>query len=138
MQFPKLAQDIKIPKLYPEDRFFSSVFRISSSNGQLWTHYDVSIHNALPGSLSNDDGNSNENGKKAIGLDWQNNNYAYMHHAFLYISLLSLHNYDVKLPNFTFCRGHDHNATTVFLVQAFKIIQLLKNLPRFDKLNKME
>lgn len=41
VQFPKLAQDIKIPKLYPEDRFFSSVFRISSSNGQLWTHYDI-------------------------------------------------------------------------------------------------
>ena len=30
------------------------------------------------GSLSNDDddGNGNENGKKAIGLDWQNNNFA--------------------------------------------------------------
>ena len=30
------------------------------------------------GSLSNDDGDSdgNENGKKAIGLDWQNNNFA--------------------------------------------------------------
>ena len=28
------------------------------------------------GSLSNDDGDVNENGKKAIGLDWQNNNFA--------------------------------------------------------------
>ena len=29
------------------------------------------------GSLSNDDGDSdsNENGKKAMGLDWQNNNF---------------------------------------------------------------
>lgn len=42
VQFPSLAQDINIPKLYPEDRFFSSVFRISSAQGQLWTHYDVS------------------------------------------------------------------------------------------------
>ena len=42
VQFPRLAQDINIPKLYPEDRFFSSVFRISSPQGQLWTHYDVS------------------------------------------------------------------------------------------------
>ena len=25
-----------------------------------------------------------------------------MHHAFLYISLSSLHDYDVKIPNFTF------------------------------------
>lgn len=41
VQFPNLAQDIKIPKLYPEDRFFSSVFRISSAQGQLWTHYDI-------------------------------------------------------------------------------------------------
>ena len=51
--------------------------------------------------LSNDDGNSNENSKKAIGLDWQNNNFA---HAllFLYISLPSLHDYDLKMPNFVF------------------------------------
>ena len=28
------------------------------------------------GSLSNDDGDGNENGKKAIGVDWQNNNFA--------------------------------------------------------------
>jgi len=27
-------------------------------------------------SLSNDDGDVNEKGKKAIGLDWQNNNFA--------------------------------------------------------------
>ena len=27
-------------------------------------------------SLSKDDGDGNENGKKAIGLDWQNNNFA--------------------------------------------------------------
>ena len=28
------------------------------------------------GSLSKDDGDGNENGKKAIGLDWRNNNFA--------------------------------------------------------------
>ena len=28
------------------------------------------------GSLSKDDGDVNENDKKAIGLDWQNNNFA--------------------------------------------------------------
>ena len=28
------------------------------------------------GSLSNDDGDGNENCKKAIGLDWQNNKFA--------------------------------------------------------------
>ena len=52
------------------------------------------------GSLSNDDGNINENSKKAKGLDWQNNNFA-CNHPVLYISLPSLHDYDVKMPNFT-------------------------------------
>ena len=28
------------------------------------------------GSLSNDDGDVNDNGKKSIGFDWQNNNFA--------------------------------------------------------------
>ena len=36
-------------------------------------HYSIV---ATLGSLSNDDGDGNENGKKAIGLDWQNNNFA--------------------------------------------------------------
>ena len=53
------------------------------------------------GSLSNNEGNSNEDGKKAIGLDWQNNNIA-REHSFLYIFLPSLHDYHVKVPNFTF------------------------------------
>ena len=40
--------------------------------------------------------------RKAIGLDSQNNNFALTsdHHAFLYISLPSLHEHDVKLPYF--------------------------------------
>ena len=33
-------------------------------------------HVASPGTLSNDDGDIYENGEKAIGLDWQNNNFA--------------------------------------------------------------
>ena len=37
------------------------------------------------GSLSNDDGDGNDNGKKAIGLDWQNNNFAHASH-FFYVS----------------------------------------------------
>ena len=32
--------------------------------------------NTLVGSLSKNDGDGNENGKKAIGLDWRNNNSA--------------------------------------------------------------
>ena len=37
-----------------------------------------------------------------------------MHHAFLYISLLSLHDYDVKLPIFTFCGGREHKTAIFF------------------------
>ena len=34
------------------------------------------------GSLSNDDGDVKENSKKAIGSDWQNNNFARASHLF--------------------------------------------------------
>ena len=41
------------------------------------------------------DGDGNENVKKATGL-MSKTTTLHVHHAFLYISLLSLHNYDVK------------------------------------------
>ena len=37
---------------------------------------EVVLEVVLLGSLSNKDGDVNENGKKATGLDWQNNNFA--------------------------------------------------------------
>lgn len=40
-QFPQLAQDINFPPFFEDEKFFSSVFRISSSGLRLWTHYDV-------------------------------------------------------------------------------------------------
>ena len=67
------------------------------------------------GSLSNDDGDVNENGRNAIGLISKTTTL-HVHHAFLYISLPSLHEYDVKMPNFTFCRGREHNTTTFFFL----------------------
>ena len=36
------------------------------------------------GSLSNDDGDVNENGKRAIGLDWQRNNIARVSRFFVH------------------------------------------------------
>ena len=36
------------------------------------------------GSLSNDDGDGNKNGRKPIGLDWQNNNFAHASHLFVH------------------------------------------------------
>ena len=35
-------------------------------------------------SLSNDDGDGNENGNKAMGLDWQNNNFARVSRFFVH------------------------------------------------------
>ena len=40
-QFPQLSDDIRFPSLFEPEKFFSSVFRISSSNIRLWTHYDI-------------------------------------------------------------------------------------------------
>ena len=60
---------------------------------------------ALPlGSFSNDDGDGYENVKTAMGL-LNETSSLHVHHAFLYISLPLLHDYDVKMPNFTFYGG---------------------------------
>ena len=40
----------------------------------------------------------------------------HVHHAFLYISLPSLHDYDETLPNFTFCGEREHTTTTLFFL----------------------
>ena len=60
-------------------------------------------------SLSNDQGDVNETGKKVIGLDWQNE-----HHAFLYISLPSLHDHDGNYLTSRFFGGHEPKTTTFF------------------------
>ena len=62
------------------------------------------------GSLSNDDADVNENSKKAI-VYFGKTTILHVHHAFL----SPLHDYDVKMPNFTFCGERDHKATTIFL-----------------------
>ena len=53
------------------------------------------------GTLQNYDSDDNGNDKKAIGL-MSKTTTLHVHHAFLYISLQSLHNYDMKWPNFKF------------------------------------
>ena len=62
--------------------------------------------------------------KKAIGLDKQNN-FARAS-RFLYISLSPWHDYNVKLPHFTFCQRREQKTTTFFffswtLMQSFRI-----------------
>ena len=66
----------------------------------------------LVGTLRSNDDHGNENVKKAIGLITKTTIF-HLHHAFLYISLPSLHDYDMKMPNFKFYRGSTQ-ATTKF------------------------
>ena len=66
------------------------------------------------GTLRSDDGDGDGNGNatKAIGLI-RKTTILHVDHAFLYISLPSLHDYNVKMPNFTMYRGTTQ-ATTKF------------------------
>ena len=83
-----------------------------------FTLANIAVAEVTTGSFSNDDGDSNENGKKTTGLISKNNNFTrassrassciitciivHHHHVhFLYISLPSLHDYDVKMHHFT-------------------------------------
>ena len=67
---------------------------------------------ALLGNFSNDDGDGNEDVKKAVGF-LRKTTTLHVHHAFLYISLSSLHDYDVKMPNCKFY-GRRKQAMTNF------------------------
>ena len=60
------------------------------------------LRNGVVISLSNDDGEDNENSKKAISFWISKTTTLHVQHAFLYISLPSRHDYDVQMPNFAF------------------------------------
>ena len=65
-----------------------------------------------------------------------------VHHAFLYISLPSLHNYHVKMYNFTFCEGRKQAMTKfsfslwtwIWLIE----VQLQRSSLAFDKVSELE
>ena len=68
-----------------------------------WYHIEILYSRRgflLIGSLSNDDEDLNESGKNAIGLI-SKTTILHMHQAFLYISLLSMHGYNVEVPIFS-------------------------------------
>ena len=62
--------------------------------------FDTVFH-AILQSAGNGDGYGNENGKTAIDL-FSKTTTLDVQHTFLYISLPSLRDYDVKMPNFSF------------------------------------
>ena len=71
------------------------------------------LYNSL-GRLSNDDGVVNENGKKGIGLNWQNNNFARALRFFVHFFDVAARLRRDQMPNFSFCRGSEHYTTTFF------------------------
>ena len=94
------------------------------------------------GSLSNDDGDVNENGKKGSWFRLAKQaELCTCITPFCTFLCPSLHDYNVKVPNFTFCRGREHKTTFFFfswtLIQAVRI-QLWKNLSTFDELNELD
>ena len=71
-----------------------------------------SVREMSVGGFSNDDGDGNDNVKKAIGLLSKTTSLN-VHHAFLYVSLPLLYDFDVKMPGFTSYGGRKE-ATTNF------------------------
>ena len=66
----------------------------------------------MVGTLRSNDADGNENIKKTIGLISKTTT-SHVYHAFLDISFLFLHDYDVKMPNLAFYGGRKQ-ATTKF------------------------
>ena len=79
------------------------------------------------GSFGNDDGDGNQDVKKAIGL-LRKTTTLHMHHAFLYISSPSLHDYDVKMPNCKFYGGCKQATTNLFFSLNLSVV-LKKSSP---------
>ena len=65
-----------------------------------------------------------------------------MHHASWLISLQWLHDYDIELPNFTFCGEHKQmKMNFCFSFWAWKVflgIQLRESSPKFDIASKLK
>ena len=83
-------------------------------------------------------GRQRERQKKSIGLISKTTT-SHVHHAFLHISFLFFHNYDVKMPNFA-VKGGPKQATTKFYFSVwawlwFLEIQLQEGSPTFDEVS---
>ena len=78
---------------------------------------DVIAAFAVVGTLRNYDGDGKENVKKAIGLMSKTTTLLF-HHAFVYIPFLSLHNYDVKWPNFKFTWEREQQGDEFYLLHS--------------------
>ena len=93
------------------------------------------------GSLGNDDVDVNEDGKKAISLDWQNNNFPRTSRFFVHFFPVSALLRRETAQFHVFFWGREHKTTFYFcswtLMQSFRI-QLQEKLPIFDEMNEIE
>ena len=99
--------------------FYRSIFCIGQSTSKPYValrQLVTAVRSKVLGRLSNDDGDVNKNGKKAIGYfeKQQSCTWITIFGTCIFLHLPSLHDYDVKMPNFTFRGGRKHNTTTFF------------------------
>ena len=73
-------------------------------------HRQLDCTQSPPSGLSTESLSNDENGKKAKGLDWQNNSSARASHFFVHFFTFS------AMSNFTFSEGREHTTTTFFFV----------------------
>ena len=78
-------------------------YTCTKCNKQASSKVRTTLYNIL-GTLRSYDGDGDGNATKAVGLI-SKTTILHVYHAFLYISLPSLHDYDVKMPNFPMYRG---------------------------------
>ena len=78
--------------------------KYSSNTGTCGKHYIMCLFKrGITGTLRSDDGDGNDNVKEATDLS--KTTTLHVHKCFLHISLPSLHDYDVIMPNFAFYGG---------------------------------
>ena len=99
-------------KCQASNKAIAKNFAKNCKQATVYSSNDVLLLKAL-GSFSNDDGDGKQDVKKAVGL-LRKTTTLHVHHAFLYISLPSLHGYDVKMPNCKFYRGRKQATTNLF------------------------
>ena len=123
----------------PNRKYFCDKYQQTKDHSDTWGELQQS---SLLGTLRSNDGDGNENLKKAAGLISKTTTL-HVHHACLCISLPSLHVYDVKILNFMFYRGCKQ-ATTKFsfslLLWIIRLlnVQLQKGSHTFHEVSELE
>lgn len=90
-------------------------------------------------SLANNDGDVNENGKKVIGLDWQNSKSARASRLFVRFFTVTAWLRPREMQNFTYCGEREYKTTTLLFfswtfLKSFRIqLQHLTNWTRWNK-----